>query len=36
MPGVVIGNHVLVESGTVVTKDVQFNCIVAANPVQII
>lgn len=36
MPGVKIGNHVVVGSGAVVTKDVPDNCIVGGNPAKII
>lgn len=36
MPGVSVGNHVVVGSGAVVTKDVPDNCIVAGNPAKII
>ena len=36
LPGVKIGDHVIVGSGSVVTKDVKSNCIVAGNPAQII
>lgn len=36
MPGVKIGNEVVVGSGAVVTKDIPSNCIVVGNPAQII
>lgn len=36
MPGVKIGNHVIVGAGSVVTKDVRNNVIVAGNPAMII
>jgi acetyltransferase-like isoleucine patch superfamily enzyme len=36
MPGVKIGNEVIVGSMSVVTKDVPSNCIVAGNPAKII
>jgi acetyltransferase-like isoleucine patch superfamily enzyme len=36
LPGVSIGDHVIVGSGSVVTKDVKSNCIVAGNPAKII
>ena len=36
MPGVKIGDEVIVGSGAVVTKDVPNNCIVAGNPARII
>jgi acetyltransferase-like isoleucine patch superfamily enzyme len=36
LPGVRIGNHVIVGAGSVVTKDVPDNCIVAGNPAKII
>lgn len=36
MPGVRIGNEVIVGSMSVVTKDVPSNCIVAGNPARII
>ena len=36
MPGVNIGDHVIVGAGSVVTKDVKPNCIVAGNPAKII
>jgi len=36
MPGVRVGNHCVIGSGSVVTKDVPDNCIAAGNPAQII
>ena len=36
MPGVIIGDEVIVGSGAIVTKDVPSNCIVAGNPAKII
>ena len=36
MCGVRIGNEVVVGSGSIVTKDVPSNCIVAGNPARII
>lgn len=36
MPGVKIGDEVVVGSGAVVTKDVPSNCIIAGNPARII
>jgi acetyltransferase-like isoleucine patch superfamily enzyme len=36
LPGLHIGNHVVVAAGSVVTKDVPDNCIVAGNPARII
>ena len=36
LPGVTIGNEVIVGAGSVVTKDVPNNCIVAGNPAKII
>ena len=36
MPGVIIGNQVVVGGGSVVTKDVPDNCIVAGNPAKIL
>lgn len=36
LPGVRIGNEVVVAAGAVVTKDVPSNCIVAGNPARII
>lgn len=36
MPGINIANEVIVGSGSVVTKDVPSNCIVAGNPARII
>ncbi len=36
LPGVTIGNEVVVGCGAVVTKDIPSNCIVAGNPAKII
>lgn len=36
LPGITIGDHVIVGSGAIVTKDVPSNCIVAGNPAKII
>lgn len=36
MPGIRIGDSVVVGSGSVVTKDIPSNCIVAGNPAKII
>jgi len=36
MPNVTIGNHVIVAAGSVVTKDIADNCIVAGNPAKVI
>jgi acetyltransferase-like isoleucine patch superfamily enzyme len=36
MPGVKVGDQVIVGAGSVVTKDVPPNCIVAGNPAKII
>lgn len=36
MPGITIGDQVIVGAGSVVTKDVPSNCIVAGNPAKII
>ncbi len=36
LPGVRIGDHVIVGAGSVITKDVKSNCIVAGNPAKII
>lgn len=36
MPGITIGDEVVVGSGSIVTKDVPSNCIVAGNPARII
>lgn len=36
MPGVTIGDHVVVGAGSVVTKDVPAHCIVAGNPARVI
>lgn len=36
MCGVTIGDEVIVGAGSIVTKDVQSNCIVAGNPARVI
>lgn len=36
MPGVRIGNEVIIGAGSVVTKDIPDNCIAAGNPAKII
>lgn len=36
LPGVTIGNEVIIGAGSVVTKDIPSNCIVAGNPAKII
>ena len=36
MPGVHIGNEVIIGSGAVVTKDIPSNCIAAGNPAKVI
>ena len=36
MPGLKIGNHCIIGSGSVVTKDIPDNCIAAGNPAKII
>lgn len=36
MPGIKIGNEVIVAAGAVVTKNVPSNCIVAGNPAKIV
>lgn len=36
MPGITIGDSVIVGAGSVVTKDIPNNCIVAGNPAKII
>ena len=36
LPGVSIGNNVIVGMGSVITKDVPDNCIVVGNPARII
>ena len=32
LPGVNVGNNVLVRAGTVITKNVKDNCVVSGNP----
>lgn len=36
MPGVIIGDHVLVAAGSIVTKSIPDGCVVAGNPARII
>lgn len=36
MPGVVIGNEVVIGAGSIVTKDIPDNCIAAGNPAKVI
>lgn len=36
LPGVSVGNNVIVAAGAVVTKDVPDNCIVGGNPAKVI
>jgi len=36
LPGITIGDHCVVGAGSVVTKDVPSNCVVAGNPARII
>jgi acetyltransferase-like isoleucine patch superfamily enzyme len=36
LPGITIGDEVIVGAGSIVTKDVPSNCIVAGNPARII
>jgi acetyltransferase-like isoleucine patch superfamily enzyme len=36
LPGITIGDHSIVGAGSVVTKDVPPNCIVAGNPAKIV
>lgn len=36
LPGVSIGNHVVVGAGSVVTKDVPANSLVAGNPARVL
>lgn len=36
MPNITVGNHAIVAAGSVVTKDVPDNCIVAGNPAKVI
>jgi len=36
MPGVKIGDHVIVGSGAVVTKNIESHCVVVGNPAKVI
>lgn len=36
LPGIKIGNHVLVGAGSVVTKDIPDHCIVVGNPARVV
>ena len=36
MPGVKIGDQVVVGAGSIVTKDVPNNCIVVGNPAKVV
>lgn len=36
LPNITIGDHVIVAAGSVVTKDVPSNCIVAGNPAKVL
>lgn len=36
LPGVIIGDEVIIGSGAIVTKNIPSNCIVAGNPAKII
>lgn len=36
MPGVMVGDNVLIAAGSVVTKSVPNNCVVGGNPARII
>lgn len=36
LPGVKVGNHVIIGAGSVVTKDIPDHCIVAGNPAKVI
>jgi maltose O-acetyltransferase len=36
MPGVKIGNEVVIGSGSIVTKDIPDNCIAVGNPAKVI
>lgn len=36
MPGVTVGNNVLIAAGSVVTKSIPDNCVVAGNPAEFI
>lgn len=36
MPGVTIGDHVIVAAGSVVTKSIPSNCVVGGNPARFI
>jgi len=36
MPGVAIGNHVIIGAGSVVTKDIPSNSVAIGNPARVI
>ena len=36
LPGIRIGNHVVIGAGSIVTKDIPDNCIAAGNPAKVI
>lgn len=36
LPGITIGNEVVIAAGSVVTKDIEDNCLVAGNPAKVI
>ncbi len=36
LPGIIIGNEVVVAAGSVVTKNIESNCLVAGNPAKVI
>lgn len=36
LPGIIIGNEVIVGAGSVVTKNIPSNCVVAGNPAKVI
>jgi len=36
LPGIQLGNHVIVGAGTIVTKDFPDNVVIAGNPAQVI